>query len=514
LGGEAKNPSTSVESITTKSPRAYKHYIAGMLAAEEYRLNDAMVEFEKAIAEDSTFALAYLEYARVAPRLGPEGKRRAYANKAWSLRSRLGIKDQLRLEAQRQVLKGECNAAIATLRKIHERWPDDRQTLIDLEHELFAWWNWHEVVEIDEEGQRLYPDDIAFGGPLYFIALGCLARTDEALRATRAYVKRHPRDPNAWDELGWRYLALGNPDSAEVAFRKAMELDPDWIPENFCYCAYHRGDLRGAIACFERILEQKNLSENRRWNLIMICHGQLNLAALYIEAGRYEKMRNVVSEYMDLSIINQPEFRNLVHTDRLQEVVDLYKRWNRYWIDDYIKLYPDSILSAADSSVGPYPRPLGQALAMLGDAEGAREAARYLAKMVSRVGGMTRYDVLDIEARAALADNDPKTALKILAEMKKDGVIWGGFIGLDYRTILANAYRMNGQLDKAAEVHKEMLRIFKGHALSHYELGKIYEEMKRPMEGKKEYVKFLEMWSEADEGLPQLVDARKRLAAL
>ena len=514
LGVEAKNPATSVESITTKSPRAYQHYIAGMLAAEENRLNDAMVEFEKAIAEDSTFALAYLEYARVAPRLGPEGKRRAYANKAWSLRSRLGIKDQLRLEAQRQVLKGECNAAIATLRKIHERWPDDRQTLIDLEHELFAWWNWHEVVEIDEEGQRLYPDDIAFGGPEYFIALGCLARTDEALRATRAYVKRHPRDPNAWDELGWRYLALGNPDSAEVAFRKAMELDPDWIPENFCYCAYHRGDLRGAIACFERILEQKNLSENRRWNLIMICHGQLNLAALYIEAGRYEKMRNVVSEYMDLSIINQPEFRNLVHTDRLQEVVDLYKRWNRYWIDDYIKLYPDSILSAADSSVGPYPRPLGQALAMLGDAEGAREAARYLAKMVSRVGGMTRYDVLDIEARAALADNDPKTALKILAEMKKDGVIWGGFIGLDYRTILANAYRMNGQLDKAAEVHKEMLRIFKGHALSHYELGKIYEEMKRPMEGKKEYVKFLEMWSEADEGLPQLVDARKRLAAL
>jgi pentatricopeptide repeat protein len=192
----------------------------------------------------------------------------------------------------------------------------------------------------------------------------------------------------------------------------------------------------------------------------------------------------------------------------------LYKRWNRYWIDDYIKLYPDSILSAADSSIGPYLRPPGQALAMLGDAEGAREAARYLAKMVSRVGGMTRYDVLDIEARAALADNDPKTALKILAEMKKDGVIWGGFIGLDYRTILANAYRMNGQLDKAAEVHKEMLRIFKGHALSHYELGKIYEEMKRPMEGKKEYVKFLEMWSEADEGLPQLVDARKRLAAL
>ena len=488
--------------------------MAGLLAAEEFRGNDAIVEFNKAIAEDSTFALAYLEIARVAPRLGPGIDRGIYADKAWSLRSRLGTKDQLRLEAQRQVLNGENNSAIATLRKIHERWPDDRQTLIDLESELYSWWNWHEFVEIDEEGQRLYPDDKVFGGPGYFGALVTLGRSDEAFKATRAYVKRYPREMNGWDELGWRYIEQGLPDSAEAAFRRAVELDPDWIPENFCYCAYHRGDLRGAIACFERLLEQKNLSENRRWNLITICHGNLNLAALYIEAGRYEKMRDAIREYMDLSIINQPEFRNLVHTDRLQEVVDLYRRWNRHKIDEFAKQYPDSILSAADSSVGPYPRPLGQALAMLGDAEGARETARYLSEMVSRIGGMTRYDVLDIEARAALADNDSKTALKILAEMKKGGVIWGGFIGIDYRTILANAYRMDGQLDKAAEVHREMLRIFKGHALSHYELGTIYEEMKRPAEAKKEYAKFLEMWSEADEDLPQLIDARKRLAAL
>jgi hypothetical protein len=63
-------------------------------------------------------------------------------------------------------------------------------------------------------------------------------------------------------------------------------------------------------------------------------------------------------------------------------------------------------------------------------------------------------------------------------------------------------------------VYEEWLRRCGGHALAHYELGQIYEEMKRPADAKREYAKFLEMWSEADEGLPQLVDARKRLAVL
>jgi hypothetical protein len=38
--------------------------------------------------------------------------------------------------------------------------------------------------------------------------------------------------------------------------------------------------------------------------------------------------------------------------------------------------------------------------------------------------------------------------------------------------------------------------------------------MGRPADAKGEFRRFLDMWSEADEGLPQLVDARERLAAL
>ena len=91
---------------------------------------------------------------------------------------------------------------------------------------------------------------------------------------------------------------------------------------------------------------------------------------------------------------------------------------------------------------------------------------------------------------------------------------FGGLVDIEYRDATARAYQMAGQLDEAAREHLALLKIYGGHALSHYDLGQIYEEMGRPAEAEAEFTKFLEMWSEADEGLPQVEDAQRRLAAL
>lgn len=191
------------------------------------------------------------------------------------------------------------------------------------------------------------------------------------------------------------------------------------------------------------------------------------------------------------------ELRMLIAMGQAREARDLYEQWSK-----------------ADSSNDYSPHQYGVALAMLGEVKGAREVAKRLSSMEFKWGAMARYCAFEVQARAALAEHDAKTALKFLAKMKQFGVLFGGYVDIDYRTALAMAYRMDGRLAKAGEVHKEMLRVYGGHAISHYELGQIYEEMKRPAEAKREYAKFLEMWSDADEGLPQLVDARKRLAAL
>jgi tetratricopeptide (TPR) repeat protein/TolB-like protein len=493
---------TAVEGVTTNSPRAYQHYIAGLLAKEEWRRDDAIEEFERAVTQDSNFALAYLELGRM--HSGTFGYRdfpraQTYIEKAWTLKSRLGIKDEMRLEAQRHEVNNRTGDEIAVLREIRKRWPDDRQALIDLEAGLYWRWYFTEALAVDEEGRRLYPDDAAFGGRLYSAALAALGRSEEALHASLSYVKRHPNEQSGWAMLGQRYLDLGRPDSAEAAFHKGAELDSKESPELFSYCAYQRGDVRGAIAVLDGVLGQKNLSAARRRFLTCSNAFYLHLAALYMEEGCLTKAGDLFSEYMAKPDADVCAL--LLATGRARELLDICDQFDREG-------------NPVFRSVSEQYR--GRALADLGDTPKAEAAARKILEQEFDLGGRARFQALRIRTEVALSRCDPKTALELLRTVEENGVPFpfGGFINIDYRTTLARAYRMAGRLDEAANVHKEMLRIYGGYALSHYELGTIYEEMKRPTDAKKEYTKFLEMWSQADEGLPQLVDARKRLAAL
>ena len=98
--------------------------------------------------------------------------------------------------------------------------------------------------------------------------------------------------------------------------------------------------------------------------------------------------------------------------------------------------------------------------------------------------------------------------------MMKIGNYFKGLGYVEYFVMLAEAHKLAGDLEKAVSVNNDLLHIYGGHALSHYELGKLYEELNRPADARSEYEKFLDMWSNADEGIPQLEDARGRLTAL
>jgi len=86
---------------------------------------------------------------------------------------------------------------------------------------------------------------------------------------------------------------------------------------------------------------------------------------------------------------------------------------------------------------------------------------------------------------------------------------------------LALAYYRSGDLDKALEQCEKIISLTPGgmfygdiYTRGVYLAGKIYEEKENKDKAIEHCVTFLELWKDADPALPEVEDARKRLADL
>ena len=86
---------------------------------------------------------------------------------------------------------------------------------------------------------------------------------------------------------------------------------------------------------------------------------------------------------------------------------------------------------------------------------------------------------------------------------------------------LALAYFRSGDLENARQEYEAITRLTTGrlafgdiYARSSYMLARIYEQLGKKRQARAHYHKFLDLWKDADPGLPEVEDARERLARL
>jgi tetratricopeptide (TPR) repeat protein len=131
--------------------------------------------------------------------------------------------------------------------------------------------------------------------------------------------------------------------------------------------------------------------------------------------------------------------------------------------------------------------------------------------MEKESGRSEPYFINRVGADIAIAENDPATAITALEEMLRQGVPPGGLKDIERRESLAIAYEMNDRLDEAAETLEQLVGVYGGHTLARYELGRVLQKMGRSREAGREFERFLGAWTQADQGLAQVADARSRL---
>ena len=81
--------------------------------------------------------------------------------------------------------------------------------------------------------------------------------------------------------------------------------------------------------------------------------------------------------------------------------------------------------------------------------------------------------------------------------------------------------KRKGELDKAIAEYQRLITFDPDskerrliHPKYHYSLTKLYQEKGSSIKAIEQYEKFLEIWKDADEDLPEPIDAKKRLAKL
>jgi tetratricopeptide (TPR) repeat protein len=86
---------------------------------------------------------------------------------------------------------------------------------------------------------------------------------------------------------------------------------------------------------------------------------------------------------------------------------------------------------------------------------------------------------------------------------------------------LATAYNLAGDIERAREEYQKITSLTTGRlyygdlfAKSFYMLGKIYQEKGLTAKAIEQYREFLAIWKDADPGLPESIDAKKRFAEL
>jgi serine/threonine protein kinase/tetratricopeptide (TPR) repeat protein len=504
----------SVTGLVTEERGAYRYYVEGRAAVADGNWRRALNQFGNALKEDSTFALAYFELSRIyyGPGLSIDENRKVgkeYCEKAWEYRARMGIKERMSLEAWRHTLNNEYSEAFSDYEEMLVRWPDDLGIIDEYANALEYYWYIEKATEIIEKSLKYYHSNESLrnrwvGGMLW------TSRVDEAMAAARDIVEEFPGSASSWQTLGDVYLVLGKPDSAEAAYTRGFGIHGDEHEYRFQMhqCAFSRGDLEGSIGIIEAMLDSPGLSRYQKAGLLLnYFWGGGGLSRQYIAAGRHEDAVEIYEEVVEEEDRGKPYGYN-----RRYQLLNTLG-----WHEEYIDLYNEESRKARiDGDTDQVRRNIwiGSAYVAVDSLDRAREILDdYRALESEGWHGHMRARLM-LDAEIALAEDDPGGAIESVDRLM--GVGWAPFSYLNtyLREIKVRAYIAGSRYDEAERELKEILRLYGGHVISHYELGKVYEMQGRAGAAASEYELFLAAWHGADEGLAPLADARERLAGL
>jgi tetratricopeptide (TPR) repeat protein/tRNA A-37 threonylcarbamoyl transferase component Bud32 len=500
-----------IGTITTSSPEAYKFYMEGRAYHNNGDYKSAVQLYEKAISLDPEFATAYRSLAMACSNLSLSAEVRKYLQKSFELSDRVSDRERYRNEAEYYSLSEKTlDKAIEAYKKLLELYPDDRGGHNQLGLVFNNLEEWDKALERFE-----YLRQNKLATQLNYANLAGTYQYKgmhkEAIAVLEEYLSNFPDNFRVHYDLSDIYLDMGNYELALAELEKAFSLNPTYYI-NF----RNKGDvylcmmdLVNAEKEYQKLLNKED-SLSKAWGLA-------RMGFLRQLQGRFQESEKLWGQFLTMA-------KNSGQ-----------RPWEMFILDSIgqLSLASDNYENALDE----FDRALDIAIEL--DHWGSQRSAIY-----NKGLAYLELNAIDdaLKASVELEDLCQKSMNKKLMRMHHNlnGVIElkkGNYASAiesikkaisldpnvfkDYIDSLALAYSKSGDLDNAIAVYEKIISCPRGmmrygfeYVNSLYMLGKICEQQGDTSKAIEHYEKFLGIMKEADPGLPEVDDARSRLAKL
>jgi serine/threonine protein kinase/tetratricopeptide (TPR) repeat protein/TolB-like protein len=527
LNVSADGNARRIADVSSSSVEAYRLYNEGLEAFTNLRRPAARRLFEQAVAIDPQFASAYFQLTGVAAQLGDQAAAETYLRKAREHVDRLPERQRLFLEAGAAQREGHLDRATAAFEDLLKRYPDEEMAYMRLAAAYEGLSGLEKSLAPLLRGIQAVPKSGALRNDAGYRYLR-LNRYAEALSQFEEYARLRPNEPNPYDSLAETYIVTGQPEKALEKYARVLEIDPAF------YNAHSgRAWAFGMMGRFDDALaETAKLKETLAQARAPQMSARYLAALLLSRAGRY---RETVAEMAE-GVTEATALKSGAHLARVPFSGHAHRR------------QPCRLRRCALAG-----RPVGQdrftgfrcrSEADLFDRFRVHRRYRRGAIGTCRcgaaaTGGRAKTGRLDdtlhqglppvVDAEIALAAGDAARAEQIMAAAEPSTRAFftlsnlmasAGTNQLAFPDEPARVKRARGDIAGAIDLYRRLLTpdiALKWSLLNEpryvLEIARLLEQKGDVAAARVEYQRFVDLWKNADPGLPELAEARKKLAS-
>ena len=508
---------TGIAGATTSSPQAYAYLSQGFRYNYQGEYRKSIELLEQAIALDPKFATAYMVLGYAYNHVGYSSKGNEYHRRAFELSEHLPDRERYFIQsAYYQDSEATFDRAIGAFEKRLQIEPDEVNAARNLAVLYIHLEQWDKALELLEIN---ISSDVEAAFPYRNAAVSCSAKGlyNKAREVLEEYRRSHSDLSYIRRGLAYVFLSQGKYDLAMEEADKAFTLAPsdnlNFLTKGDIQCL--AGDFSGAKKKYLRLLDSAekpdHLDGRASLGLLNLCQGKFGKALE--EAKQGILLSDELTDTATESYFLRHSAYIHLHTGKPKEALPELDQAR------------DAALKAGSISgqIGSlYLK--GLALLETNSTAEAQIAAEEIRKLVEGWlnGKLIRY-YHHLQGNIELIKGDHSKAIEYLNQaITFLDYQWGpdDAHALFYEP-LALAYYKSGDLARAQEQYDKIAQLTTGrlgygdiYVKSFYMRGKIAEQKGDRARARENYERFLDLWKDADPGLPEVEDAKARLAKL